>query len=87
MINAPEDDFHTSVKDDSVSEPDDAAVKPEVAVSSKAGTRKALSVAPVAAGERTTSVEDGSRAVPEAAVKTEVKIALPSKNAAAGGEL
>ncbi|CAM9182221.1 unnamed protein product, partial [Pylaiella littoralis] len=74
----------TPVEVGSIPQPDGAAVKTEVAVSSKAGTRKALPVEPVA-GERATPVEDGALAHPESAVKTEVKIAFPSKKRLLGG--
>ncbi|CAN0057130.1 unnamed protein product, partial [Pylaiella littoralis] len=70
----------------SLSEPDDAVVKTEVAVPSKAAPTGAFPVEAVV-GERATPVEYASCAEPDDAVKTEVIVSFPSKRTADGVKL
>lgn len=87
QIKTPVDDSHTPMEYGSISEPGNAAVKAEVAVSSKAdpmGTSRVEAAAREWAAP-TEDVEDGACAEPDGAVKTEVGIAFSSKRAAAGG--
>lgn len=74
------DESHSPVEDGLSSEPEDATVKTEVSVSSKTGSRGALTVTAIT-GERGTPVERGSCAELKSRVKTEVGIAFASKNA------
>ncbi|CAN0032110.1 unnamed protein product [Pylaiella littoralis] len=80
------EDSRKPVGDGSCSEPQDAAVKTEAAVSVKADLTVALPVEAVT-GEMATPVEDGRCAGPDGAVKAEVGISFPSRNAAAEGRL
>lgn len=74
------------IEKDSVPEPHIAAVKEEVAVSSKVGLTGDLPVEGAGRGWAT-QVEDSSCAEPHGAVKTEVRISLPPKRKVAGCEL
>ncbi|CAN0307138.1 unnamed protein product [Pylaiella littoralis] len=75
---------HTPVGLGSLSEPENAGVKAEVAVSSKSDPARS---SPFEAAAWVTSAENGSCGEPDGAVKREVGIPFPSKGAAAVGKL
>lgn len=77
----------TPFEDCSISEPGDATLKTELAVSSEADLTGIFPVERVIAGECATPAEDGSFAESYGGVKMEVGILFPSKRKVAGGEL
>lgn len=82
-----QDESQTSVESDSLSEPDDCAVKTATAVSSNADPPGILPIDAAAARAWIPVPEDPKCAGPDEAVKTEIGTSFPSKWAAAAGEL
>lgn len=81
LVTVVVDEIHNVVEDGSVLEPDDAAVKAEVAVSPKSDL-----TGPFPGQEEAGKVVYGWRAVQDGAAKAEVGIFFPSKRAAREGE-